>query len=82
MVPTFGYSDNNTLQILNKFFAKNINYFLMKAKTIEEIYKKKSQLEHILDRPDTYVGKKSYIVMWISAWLHEQFLTSRFCGAM
>ena len=27
-----------------------------KAKTIEERYKKKSQLEHILDRPDSYIG--------------------------
>lgn len=27
-----------------------------KTKTIEERYKKKSQLEHILDRPDSYIG--------------------------
>eukprot|EP00420_Gonyaulax_spinifera_P030171 CAMPEP_0197881140 /NCGR_PEP_ID=MMETSP1439-20131203/8722_1 /TAXON_ID=66791 /ORGANISM="Gonyaulax spinifera, Strain CCMP409" /LENGTH=54 /DNA_ID=CAMNT_0043500727 /DNA_START=49 /DNA_END=210 /DNA_ORIENTATION=+ len=26
------------------------------GKTIEEIYQKKTQLEHILLRPDTYVG--------------------------
>lgn len=26
------------------------------SKTIEEIYQKKTQLEHILLRPDTYVG--------------------------
>ncbi|CAE8621271.1 unnamed protein product, partial [Polarella glacialis] len=29
---------------------------LRKGKTIEQIYQKKSQLEHILLRPDTYVG--------------------------
>jgi DNA topoisomerase-2 len=28
----------------------------MKERTIEETYQKKSQLEHILLRPDTYVG--------------------------
>ena len=27
-----------------------------KTKTIEERYKKKTQLEHILDRPDSYIG--------------------------
>jgi DNA topoisomerase-2 len=26
------------------------------GKAIEEIYQKKSQLEHILLRPDTYIG--------------------------
>ena len=26
------------------------------AKTVEEIYQKKTQLEHILLRPDTYIG--------------------------
>lgn len=28
----------------------------MASKTIEQIYQKKSQLEHVLIRPDTYVG--------------------------
>ena len=28
----------------------------MSAKTIEQIYQKKTQLEHILLRPDTYMG--------------------------
>ena len=28
----------------------------MKEKTIEQEYQKLSQLEHILKRPDTYVG--------------------------
>ena len=28
----------------------------MQKKTIEQIYQKKTQLEHILLRPDTYIG--------------------------
>jgi DNA topoisomerase-2 len=38
-----------------------------KSKTIEEIYKKKSQLEHILLRPDTYIGsvEEERKEMWI-----------------
>jgi DNA topoisomerase-2 len=38
-----------------------------KKKTIEEIYTKKTQLEHILLRPDTYVGSidKQTISMWV-----------------
>lgn len=38
-----------------------------KQKTIEGIYQKKSQLEHILLRPDTYIGSVEPIteMMWI-----------------
>jgi DNA topoisomerase-2 len=38
-----------------------------KGKTIEEIYTKKTQLEHILLRPDTYVGsiEKQQMLMWV-----------------
>lgn len=38
-----------------------------KSKTIEEIYQKKSQLEHILLRPDTYIGsvEEQKQEMWI-----------------
>ncbi|XP_076167856.1 DNA topoisomerase 2 isoform X2 [Ptiloglossa arizonensis] len=38
-----------------------------KKKTIEGIYQKKSQLEHILLRPDTYIGSVEPVteVMWI-----------------
>ncbi|KAI3643553.1 hypothetical protein MP228_013108 [Amoeboaphelidium protococcarum] len=38
-----------------------------KSKTIEEIYQKKSQLEHILLRPDTYIGSVESIKqqMWV-----------------
>ena len=28
----------------------------MSKKTIEEKYQKKTQIEHILDRPDSYIG--------------------------
>ena len=38
-----------------------------KQKTIEGIYQKKSQLEHILLRPDTYIGSVETIteMMWV-----------------
>ncbi|XP_044767164.1 DNA topoisomerase 2 [Coccinella septempunctata] len=38
-----------------------------KAQTIEKMYQKKSQLEHILLRPDTYIGsvEKTTDMMWI-----------------
>ncbi|KAJ3055967.1 DNA topoisomerase 2 [Rhizophlyctis rosea] len=37
------------------------------GRTIEEIYQKKTQLEHILLRPDTYIGstEKQTINMWV-----------------
>ncbi len=36
-------------------------------KTVEEIYQKKTQLEHILLRPDTYIGSTEHIKqpMWV-----------------
>ena len=38
-----------------------------KGKTIEETYTKKTQLEHILLRPDTYIGsvEKQVQLMWV-----------------
>lgn len=38
-----------------------------KKKTIEAVYQKKSQLEHILLRPDTYIGSVEPVteVMWV-----------------
>ena len=38
-----------------------------KAKPVEEIYQKKTQLEHILLRPDTYIGSVESIEqpMWV-----------------
>lgn len=38
-----------------------------KKKTIEGIYQKKSQLEHILLRPDTYIGSVQFVTenMWV-----------------
>jgi hypothetical protein len=40
---------------------------VVKKKTIEEIYTKKTQLEHILLRPDTYIGsvEMQTQAMWI-----------------
>jgi hypothetical protein len=34
-----------------------------KKLTVEKIYQKKSQLEHILLRPDTYIGK--FLMFWL-----------------
>lgn len=38
-----------------------------KKKSIERIYQKKSQLEHILLRPDTYIGSVEPVceLMWV-----------------
>lgn len=38
-----------------------------KARTIEQMYQKKTQLEHILLRPDTYIGsvEKQTQQMWV-----------------
>ncbi|KAJ7982233.1 DNA topoisomerase 2 [Quillaja saponaria] len=43
------------------------NANMASAKTIEEMYQKKSQLEHILLRPDTYVGsiEKHTQTLWV-----------------
>lgn len=40
---------------------------IVKKKTIEEIYTKKTQLEHILLRPDTYIGsvEMQTQAMWV-----------------
>ena len=45
----------------------NVSGMGKKGKTIEEIYTKKTQLEHILLRPDTYVGsiEKQTLNMWV-----------------
>lgn len=39
----------------------------MAPKKIEEIYQKKTQLEHILLRPDTYIGSVEFVnqLMWV-----------------
>ncbi|CAE8705663.1 unnamed protein product [Polarella glacialis] len=47
--------------------AARANAGLRGGKTIEQIYQKKTQLEHILLRPDTYVGSIEHQLqeMWI-----------------
>lgn len=40
-----------------------------KGKSIEEVYQKKTQLEHILLRPDTYVGSTEHQTQ--SMWVHD-----------
>ena len=39
------------------------------ARAVEDVYQKKSQLEHILLRPDTYVGSTERQV--VRAWVHD-----------
>lgn len=47
----------------------------MQEATIEQIYQKKSQLEHILIRPDTYVGsiEMTSSVLWVLDESEEHF---------
>lgn len=47
----------------------------MSGKTVEEIYQKKSQLEHILLRPDTYIGsvEMTSANLWILSSKEEKF---------
>lgn len=61
------YDENIEPQNINKKNGKNNTKGINKTtsggggRTIEEMYKKKSQLEHILLRPDTY-GKILYFM--------------------
>ena len=47
-----------------------------KEPTVEQIYQKKSQLEHILLRPDTYIGSVELLQqeMWIWDFEHEKMV--------
>lgn len=47
-----------------------------KEMEVEQIYQKKSQLEHILLRPDTYIGSVELLQqdMWIWDFEHEQMI--------
>jgi DNA topoisomerase-2 len=47
-----------------------------KELTVEQIYQKKSQLEHILLRPDTYIGSVELLQqdMWIWDFEHEKMI--------
>lgn len=47
--------------------AVNVARPTAKAKAIEDVYKKMTQLEHILARPDTYIGsvEQQQLAMWV-----------------
>eukprot|EP00418_Pyrodinium_bahamense_P093889 CAMPEP_0179046870 /NCGR_PEP_ID=MMETSP0796-20121207/18908_1 /TAXON_ID=73915 /ORGANISM="Pyrodinium bahamense, Strain pbaha01" /LENGTH=1296 /DNA_ID=CAMNT_0020743305 /DNA_START=92 /DNA_END=3983 /DNA_ORIENTATION=+ len=45
---------------------------LKRGKTIEQIYQKKTQVEHILLRPDTYVGSVEKQDDWLWVWDKEK----------
>jgi DNA topoisomerase-2 len=47
----------------------------MAKKTVEEIYQKKTQLEHILIRPDTYIG--SVEEQTLPLWVYDQKMVYR-----
>lgn len=53
----------------------NIDETKKKGKaTIEDTYQKKSQLEHILLRPDTYIGSVEYTEKAVSITFHNFLL--------
>lgn len=53
--------------IVKKAMTKKPPTTLTEEKAVEEIYQKKTQLEHILLRPDTYIGSVEHISqpMWV-----------------
>eukprot|EP00639_Heterosigma_akashiwo_P035014 CAMPEP_0194739546 /NCGR_PEP_ID=MMETSP0296-20130528/88934_1 /TAXON_ID=39354 /ORGANISM="Heterosigma akashiwo, Strain CCMP2393" /LENGTH=128 /DNA_ID=CAMNT_0039650335 /DNA_START=45 /DNA_END=428 /DNA_ORIENTATION=+ len=62
--------ENNNAALGNKQVSKSKSKSkpkTSKGKTVEQIYQKKTQLEHILLRPDTYVGSVEKVTqpMWV-----------------
>ena len=57
LTPLQGNADRRAIQ--TKATTESTSQ-LRKSKTVEQIYQKKTQLEHILLRPDTYVGSIEY----------------------
>ncbi len=49
-------TSNKSKQVSVEVEASSSRAKNQKEKTVEEVYQKKTQLEHILLRPDTYVG--------------------------
>ncbi|KAJ3122937.1 DNA topoisomerase 2, partial [Physocladia obscura] len=51
----------------NFYYAKGLATVAKQKKSVEEIYQKKTQLEHILLRPDTYIGSIESLqaLMWV-----------------
>ena len=47
-----------------------------KIKTIEETYSKKTQLEHIIDLPDTYIGsiEKTEVETWVYDEINDKII--------
>ncbi|KII69787.1 DNA topoisomerase 2-beta [Thelohanellus kitauei] len=62
-------SDDRFQQTLKSegFLRVTIRRMTTKKKNVEEIYQKKTQIEHILIRPDTYIGSTSLDLqlMWV-----------------
>src|SRR6266542_963393 len=60
-------TSNKSKQVSVEVEASSSRAKNQKEKTVEEVYQKKTQLEHILLRPDTYVGsvQASTEKLWI-----------------
>ena len=59
----FSDSEDDDFNVLNGIESNSNN----KRLSVERIYQKKSQLEHILLRPDTYIGSVEFLTqqMWV-----------------
>ncbi|KAJ3107884.1 DNA topoisomerase 2 [Phlyctochytrium planicorne] len=63
-------ASSNDLNVLSEDDGVGVGRTASKStssKTVEEIYQKKTQLEHIILRPDTYIGSVEYnkVAMWV-----------------
>jgi DNA topoisomerase-2 len=65
-ITEFKRTEFKTIEFKNNLIVFTINSSMSK-KTIEEIYKKLTQREHVLLRPDTYIGsvKKQMEELWL-----------------
>lgn len=65
-----GHGNDN--EFIVEFFILGFHMGSRKDKSVEEIYKKMTQLEHVIARPDTYVGSVQFQSekMWV--WSEEQ----------
>lgn len=60
-VAQFSASTNEVMPDNDRNIFTSIDNLKTKTNTVELVYQKKTQLEHILIRPDTYVGSVQYI---------------------
>jgi len=75
-------SRNNNLVLktffLKRFFSKKPRRMTSPTKnSVEKIYQKKTQLEHILLRPDTYIGSVEPVIQNMWVWDEENGMVNR-----